>query len=46
MFEVPQEKPELTTEDKAVSVDVGLTPSIAITSDGSKYDNPKFLKLA
>ena len=42
LFEVPQEKPELTTEGKAVGIDVGLT-HFAITSDGLKYDNPKFL---
>ena len=44
LFEDAQEKPELTTESKAIGIDVGLT-HFAITSDGSKHDNPKFLKL-
>ncbi|NES63936.1 MAG: IS200/IS605 family element transposase accessory protein TnpB [Okeania sp. SIO2D1] len=42
LFEDSQEKPEFTTEGKVVGVDVGLT-HFAITSDGLKYDNPKFL---
>ncbi len=33
--------PELVPVDKAIGVDVGLT-HFAITSDGSKFDNPKF----
>ena len=33
--------PELVLVDKAVGIDVGLT-HFAITSDGSKFDNPKF----
>jgi len=33
--------PELVPMDKAVGIDVGLT-HFAITSDGSKFDNPKF----
>ncbi len=37
-----KEKPELKTEGKAVGIDLGLT-HFAITSDGSKYANPKFL---
>ncbi len=44
LFEDSQQKPEFTTEGKAVGVDVGLT-HFAITSDGLKYDNPQFLKL-
>ncbi|WP_375341169.1 RNA-guided endonuclease InsQ/TnpB family protein [Okeania sp. SIO1I7] len=44
LFEDSQEKPEFTTEGKVVGVDVGLT-HFAITSDGLKHDNPKFLKL-
>jgi putative transposase len=34
---------EVNSEGKAVGVDVGLT-HFAITSDGSKFDNPKHLK--
>ncbi len=34
---------DITTEGKAVGIDVGLT-HFAITSDGSKFDNPKPLK--
>jgi putative transposase len=34
---------EISSEGKAVGVDVGLT-HFAITSDGSKFDNPKHLK--
>lgn len=33
--------PELVPVDKAVGIDVGLT-HFAITSDGSKFDNPRF----
>jgi putative transposase len=34
---------EIKSEGKAVGIDVGLT-HFAITSDGSKFDNPKHLK--
>jgi putative transposase len=34
--------PELVPVDKAIGIDVGLT-HFAITSDGSKFDNPRFL---
>lgn len=33
--------PELAPVDKAIGIDVGLT-HFAITSDGSKFDNPRF----
>ncbi len=33
--------PELVTVDKSIGIDVGLT-HFAITSDGSKFGNPKF----
>ena len=33
--------PELRLVDKAIGIDVGLT-HFAITSDGSKFDNPRF----
>ncbi len=42
MFDDGQEKPEASTQGKAVGIDVGLT-HFAITSDGSKFDNPRFL---
>ncbi|CCQ60357.1 IS891/IS1136/IS1341 transposase [Crocosphaera watsonii WH 0401] len=42
MFDDGKEKPEPSTEGKAVGVDVGLT-HFAITSDGSKFDKPRFL---
>ncbi|NEO27108.1 MAG: IS200/IS605 family element transposase accessory protein TnpB [Kamptonema sp. SIO4C4] len=35
-----KEKPESTTDGKAIGIDLGLT-HFAITSDGSKYNNPK-----
>ena len=35
-----KETPSQSTEGKAVGIDVGLT-HFAITSDGSKYDNPR-----
>ncbi|MDJ0731890.1 MAG: RNA-guided endonuclease TnpB family protein [Crocosphaera sp.] len=34
--------PEASTEGKAIGIDLGLT-HFAITSDGSKFDNPKHL---
>lgn len=34
--------PEVLSEGKSVGIDVGLT-HFAVTSDGSKFDNPKFL---
>ena len=36
------EKPETSTEGKAVGIDLGLT-DLAVTSDGSKFDNPRYL---
>jgi putative transposase len=41
-FEDGKEKPQPSYEGKAVGVDVGLT-HFAITSDGSKFANPRFL---
>ncbi len=35
-----KEKPKTSIEGKAIGIDLGLT-HFAITSDGSKYDNPK-----
>lgn len=37
--------PQVSTEGKAIGVDVGLT-HLAITSDGSKFDNPRHLRKA
>jgi putative transposase len=37
------EKPESSSEGKAIGIDLGLT-DFAVTSDGSKYQNPRHLK--
>lgn len=37
------EQPESSAEGKAIGIDLGLT-DFAITSDGSKYQNPRHLK--
>jgi putative transposase len=37
-----QDNPEKSTDGKAIGIDLGLT-HFAMTSDGSKYDNPKHL---
>ena len=37
------EKPESSAEGKAIGIDLGLT-DFAVTSDGSKYQNPRHLK--
>jgi len=37
-----KDKPESSTEGKAIGIDLGLT-HFAITSEGSKFDNPKIL---
>lgn len=42
LFEDGQEKLESSTDSQAIGIDVGLT-HFAITSNSSKYDNPKFL---
>jgi putative transposase len=38
-----KDKPEQSSEGKAIGIDLGLT-NFCITSDGSKFDNPKILK--
>ncbi|WP_013322657.1 RNA-guided endonuclease InsQ/TnpB family protein [Gloeothece verrucosa] len=43
LFEDGKEKPSLCTEGKAIGIDVGLT-HFCITSEGSKFDNPRFGK--
>lgn len=42
LFDDGTEKPELSMQGSAIGVDVGLT-HFAITSNGSKFENPKFL---
>ncbi|MDD1421329.1 transposase, partial [Dolichospermum sp. ST_sed1] len=42
LFEDGKEKPELIAKGKAIGIDLGLT-HFAITSDGSKFDNPRIL---
>jgi len=42
LFEDGKEKPSPSTEGKAVGVDLGLN-HFAITSDGSKFDNPRWM---
>jgi putative transposase len=42
LFDSGSEKPQASTEGTAIGVDVGLT-HFAITSEGSKYVNPRFL---
>jgi putative transposase len=43
LFDDGEPEPEPSAEGKAVGIDVGLT-HFAITSDGSKFDNPRHLK--
>lgn len=42
LFDDGSEKPQASTEGTAIGVDVGLT-HFAITSEGTKYANPRFL---
>ncbi len=43
LFEDGKDQPESSIEGKAIGIDLGLT-HFAITSDGSKFDHPKWLK--
>nr|WP_290228330.1 RNA-guided endonuclease TnpB family protein [Trichocoleus desertorum] len=43
LFDDGQPEAEKSTDGKAVGIDLGLT-HFAITSDGSKFDNPRVLK--
>ncbi len=43
LFEDSKEKPKQSTDGKAIGIDMGLT-HFCITSDGSKYDNPRWLE--
>ena len=38
-----KETPQSSQEGKAIGIDVGIT-DLAVTSDGSKYNNPKWIK--
>ena len=42
LFEDGSDKPKVNSKGKAIGIDLGLT-HFAITSDGSKFDNPKWL---
>ncbi len=42
LFEDGKNKPETNTKGKAIGIDLGIN-HFAITSDGSKFDNPKWL---
>ncbi len=43
LFEDGKDQPQSSIEGKAIGIDLGLT-HFAITSDGSKFDNPKWFK--
>jgi putative transposase len=43
LFEDGNKKPIQSTEGKAIGIDLGLT-DLAVTSDGSKFNNPRWLK--
>jgi putative transposase len=43
LFEDDSSEPVLSSEGKAIGIDLGLT-HFCITSDGSKYDNPRHFK--
>jgi putative transposase len=43
LFEDGKDKPRSFSEGKAIGIDLGLT-HFAITSDGSKFDNPRWFK--
>ena len=42
LFDDGKDKPESSTDGKAIGIDLGLT-HFAVTSDGSKFDNPRVL---
>lgn len=43
LFENEEKEPQISDEGKAIGLDLGLTHFL-ITSDGSKYDNPRHFK--
>jgi putative transposase len=44
LFDDGKDKPEPSTDGKAIGIDLGLS-HFAVTSDGSKFDNPRILTL-
>ncbi len=42
LFDDGKDKPEASNKGKAIGIDLGLT-HFAITSDGSKFDNPRWI---
>lgn len=42
LFDDGKDKPSANTDGKAIGIDLGLT-HFAVTSDGSKFDNPRIL---
>ena len=44
LFDDGKEKPQLNNEGKEIGIDLGLTHFV-ITSEGSKFDNPKWINL-
>ena len=43
LFDDGKEKPLSVDEGKNIGIDLGLTPNFAITSEGSKFENPKWI---
>ena len=43
LFEDGKEEATPSTEGKNIGIDLGLTPNFAITSEGSKFDNPRWI---
>ncbi|VEP14690.1 transposase (fragment) [Hyella patelloides LEGE 07179] len=43
LFDNGIDKPQVNTEGKAIGIDLGLSHFV-ITSDGSKFDNPRWIK--
>ncbi len=43
LFDDEKDKPKANTKGKAIGIDLGLT-HFAITSDGSKFDNPRWIE--
>ena len=39
-----KDNPPTSVNGKAIGIDLGLSPNFAITSDGSKFDNPRHTK--
>ena len=43
LFDDGLDTPEVNSQGKAIGIDLGLTPNFAITSEGSKFDNPRWI---